>query len=327
MRILIGNKEKKIIESSQLENIIAALNQAESLVWVDLDDESIEESRHILADIFHFHPLSIDDALVEEHIPKVDDWGEYLYMALVAVDPSQPLDDIDKSIELDIFIGKNYLVTYHPEEIKSVNLVWKNTLRDERKLQRGSNFLAYQIIDELANGYMTMIDHLDMQVEGIEDTVMEKPDRTLLEDIFSIKRSLLNLRRIVSPQREVLNKLSRGDFALIDQRDRMYYRDVYDHLVRVQDITENLRDLVSGALDTYLSVVNNRLNDIMKTLTIITTLFMPLSFLTGFFGMNFFAASNQLDYWTNPTAFIFTMAIMIGLPISMYLWMRRRAWM
>jgi len=327
MRILIGNKEKKIIESSQVDDVAAALNQPETLVWVDLDDESIEESRHILADIFHFHPLSIDDALVEEHIPKVDDWGEYLYMALVAVNPSQPLDDIDKSIELDIFIGKNYLVTYHPEEIKSVNLVWKNTLRDERKLQRGSNFLAYQIIDELANGYMTMIDHLDMQVEEIEDTVMEKPDRTLLENIFSIKRSLLNLRRIVSPQREVLNKLSRGDFALIDQRDRMYYRDVYDHLVRVQDITENLRDLVSGALDTYLSVVNNRLNDIMKTLTIITTLFMPLSFLTGFFGMNFFAASNQLDYWTNPTAFIFTMAIMIGLPISMYLWMRRRAWM
>ncbi len=327
MQILIENKDKKIAESKRLEDVVEALNDPESLTWVDLNDESIEESRHILVDIFHFHPLSIDDALVEEHIPKIDDWGNYLYMALVAVDPSQPLDDIDKSIELDIFIGKNYIVTYHPDEIKSVNLVWNNTLRDERSLQRGSNFLVYQIIDEMANEYMTMIDNLDIQVAEIEDTVMKKSDQSLLEDIFSIKRSLLNLRRIVSPQREVLNKLSRGDFAVIDQRERMYYRDVYDHLVRVQDITESLRDLVSGALDIYLSVVNNRLNDIMKTLTIITTLFMPLSFLTGFFGMNFFAASNQLDFWTNTTGFAITLAIMIGLPLTMFMWMHRRNWM
>jgi magnesium transporter len=151
MQILIENKDKKIAESKRLEDVVEAINDPESLTWVDLNDESIEESRHILADIFHFHPLSIDDALVEEHIPKIDDWGNYLYMALVAVDPSQPLDDIDKSIELDIFIGKNFIVTYHPDEIKSVNLVWNNTLRDERSLQRGSNFLVYQIIDEMAN--------------------------------------------------------------------------------------------------------------------------------------------------------------------------------
>ena len=327
MKILIENKDKNITESEQIEDAITALGEPESLTWVDLNDESIEESRHILADIFHFHPLSVDDALVEEHVPKIDDWEDYLYMALVAVDPSQPLDDIDKSKELDIFIGKNYIVTYHTEEIQSVNLVWKNTLQNERRLQRGSNFLVYQIIDEMANEYMTMVDNLDMQAEEIEDTVMKKPDHSLLENIFSIKRSLLNLRRIVSPQREVLNKLSRGDFAVIDQRERMYYRDVYDHLVRVQDITESLRDLVSGALDTYLSVVNNRLNDIMKTLTIITTLFMPLTFLTGFFGMNFFAASNQLDFWTNTRSFAITMVILIGMPISMYLWMRRQKWM
>jgi magnesium transporter len=179
----------------------------------------------------------------------------------------------------------------------------------------------------MANEYMSFIDKMDVQVEEIEDTVMEKPDKTLLEKIFSIKRSLLNLRRIVSPQREVLNKLSRGDFAVVGQHERMYYRDVYDHLVRVQDITESLRDLVSSVLDTYLSVVNNRLNDIMKTLTIITTLFMPLSFLTGFFGMNFFAASGRLDQWTGTASFAVAAAIMIGLPLSMYLWMRQRDWM
>lgn len=327
MRILIAKNGKALAETSHLDEVVTLLNNSQSLIWVDLDDESIEESRHILADIFKFHSLSIDDALVEIHIPKIDDWGDYLYMALVAIDPDQPLEDIDKSLELDIFIGKNFIVTYHPEEIHSVNLVWHNALRDERQLQRGSNYLVYQIMDELANEYMSMIDRLDMRVEVIEDVVMEEPDKKLLENIFSIKRSLLNLRRIVSPQREVLNKLSRGDFTVVDLKERMYYRDVYDHLVRVQDITESLRDLVSGVLDTYLSVVNNRLNDIMKTLTIITTLFMPLSFLTGFFGMNFFAASDRLNSLTDVTSFIIVMAVMIGLPLGMFLWMRRRDWM
>lgn len=327
MRILIEKNGKKMVASESLEEVIDALQQPDSLVWVDLDGESVEESRRILTDIFKFHPLSVDDALVEEHIPKIDDWEKYLYMALAAVDPQKPLEGLDKSIELDVFLGGNFLVTYHIEEVQSINLVWKNALRDERRLLRGSNYLVYQIMDELANEYMAMIDQLDMRVEQIENTVVIKADRRLLADIFSIKRSLLNLRRIVSPQREVLNKLSRGDFEVVGLKERMYYRDVYDHLVRVQDITESLRDLVSGALDTYLSVVNNRLNDIMKTLTIITTLFMPLSFLTGFFGMNFFAPGDSLNQWTGNAAFLAAMAIMILLPTGMFLWMRRRAWM
>ena len=288
MRILVARKGQKALAARNLDEVRNELKDPESLVWVDLNSESIDDSRHILTDEFKFHPLSVDDALVETHIPKIDDWETYLYLALIAVHPDQPLEDIDKSIELDIFLGKNFIVTYHPEEINAINRVWETFQRDERRLLRGSNFILYLIMDEMANDYMAMIDQIDQDVETLEDLVMEKPDNSLLQRIFTIKRSLLNLRRIVAPQREVLNKLSRGDFEVIGQKERMYYRDVYDHLVRIHDITESLRDLVAGALDTYLSVVNNRLNDIMKTLTIITTLFMPLSFLTGFFGMNFF---------------------------------------
>jgi magnesium transporter len=303
------------------------LKNPKSLVWVDLNDESIIETRHILTDIFKFHPLSVDDALVETHIPKIDDWVDYLYLSIIAIKTNQPLEDLDKSLEIDVFLGKNYIVTYHPEDIHVIDVVWKNFQRDERRFMRGSNYILYQIMDELANDYMTMIDKIDMEAESIEDQVMERPDNKLLQQIFGIKRSLLNLRRIVAPQREVLNKLSRGDFAVIEQKERMYYRDVYDHLVRVHDITESLRDLVTGALDTYLSVVNNRLNDIMKTLTIITTIFMPLSFLTGFFGMNFFGPGDQLNQWTGRPAFIVTLAIFVILPMSMFLWMRKRDWM
>ncbi len=316
-----------IAQPIDLPAIRQILNEGHELIWLDLNHDDPDTTRKIMEECFHFHPLAIDDALVETHMPKIDDWGDYLYLALEGVQTGQPLDDLNKSLELDIFMGKAYLVTYHPEQINAVEVVWKNCQRDARLLQRGVNYLLYQIMDELANEYMLLIDKLDEKVEDIEDQVMEKASSDMLQEIFGIKRSLLNMRRIVSPQREVLNKLSRGDFEVVGQKERMYYRDVYDHMVRVQDITENLRDLVSGALDTYLSVVNNRLNDIMKTLTIITTLFMPLSFLTGFFGMNFFEPLGNLRAWTSSPSFFVVMTIMIGLPIGMFLWMRKRDWM
>jgi magnesium transporter len=327
MRILIAKDGKAMIEITDLDQVRAMLGNEEALIWVDLFQDTPEDSRRVLTEVFDFHPLSVDDALVEIHVPKIDDWSNYLYMSLAAVDPQQPLDDIDKSIELDVFIGTNYIVTYHQEILTSIDLVWYNLLRNESHLQRGSKYILYQIIDELANEYMEMIDYLDMQVEEIESTVIAKPNRKMLGEIFIIKRTLLNLRRIIAPQREVLNKLSRGDFEIVSQKERMYFRDVYDHLVRVHEIIESLRDMVGGVLDIYLSVVNNQLNSIMKTLTIITTLFMPLTFLTGFFGMNYFAASNQLNQWTGTISFGVVMVIMIGLPLSMFQWMRRRDWM
>ena len=134
------------------------------------------------------------------------------------------------------------------------------------------------------------------------------------------------MRRILLPQREVLNKMARDDYKVIDRKDRVFFRDIYDHLVRLHDLNESLRDLVSGALDTYLSVINNRLNDVMKTLTLITTLFMPISFITGFFGMNFFEPVAGLVGWTSRQIFEVTLGIMLGLPVLMYLWMRRRTW-
>jgi magnesium transporter len=134
------------------------------------------------------------------------------------------------------------------------------------------------------------------------------------------------MRRILLPQREVLNKLARDDYQVIDPKDRIFFRDIYDHLVRLHDLNESLRDLVSGALDTYLSVVNNRMNEVMKTLTIITTLFMPLAFVTGFFGMNFFEPLGLMRNWTTSPVFYIMLSITVLLPSSMFLWMRRQTW-
>ncbi len=308
--------------------LAAAWQDTEGLLWLDLADEPPETCRPILLETFGFHPLAVDDALEEAHVPKLDDWGQYLYLVLHAVTfEDGPDGSYMDTLELDVFLGRNYLVSHHVQPIAGVDRVWAACQRDERHLKRSAAYLLYKLADELVADYMPTVEEMDAVIDHIEDQVFSNPAPDVLERLFTLKRALLHLRRIIMPQREVLNKLARDDYAGIAAEHRMFFRDVYDHLVRLYDITESMRDLVSGALDTYLSVVNNRMNEIMKTLTIITTLFMPLSFLTGFFGMNFFGLTPELGTWTSWPAFLLTLAVIALTPLGMYLWMRRRAWM
>lgn len=305
----------------------AALQTPGGLLWVDLEGEASEVCEPILREIFGFHPLAIDDALQETHVPKVDDWGEYLCIVLHAVTFEEEGQAGLDTLELDVFLGQDYVVTYQAQSVAAVDRVWSACLRDERRLHKGAAHLLYELADELVADYMPAVDRFNEIIDEIEDQVFTTPGSGTLQQMFGLKRALLHLRRIITPQREVLNKLARGDFQVIEARDRVYFRDVYDHLVRLYDLVESLRDLLGGALETYLSVINNRMNEVVKTLTLITTLFMPLSFVAGFFGMNFFQAAAPLDVWTGETAFLLTLVILVLTPLGMYLWMRRRAWM
>ncbi len=311
----------------KVEELTNVLQDATNLLWLDIFDETKELSVHLLCEVFHFHPLAVDDALEESHVPKVEDWGQYIYLDLHSIIFNLNAEDLLHTPEADIFLGGNYLVTYHKEPILALDRVWESCLRDERYLQKGVGRVLYRLADELVADYLPVVEAIDEIIDRIEDRVFEDPKPSVLEQIFTLKRALLLLRRILMHQREVLNKLSRGDYPLVDPEDRIFFRDVYDHLVRLHDITEGLRDLLAGTLDTYLSVVSNRMNEVMKTLTVITTLFMPLSFLTGFFGMNFFGPTIALPMWTGRTAFIIMLAFAILTPSMMFLWMRRRAWM
>jgi magnesium transporter len=327
IRSLYRTQDGQVRTDLRVDELEAALHDAHGLLWVDLSCESPDTCEPILRQIFGFHPLAIDDALAEAHVPKVDDWGQYLYLALHAVVfGAQGAEELD-TLEVDLFLGRNYLVTYQVEPITAVDRVWAVCQWDERRLQRGATHVLYMLADELVADYMPVIDQIDDAIDQIEDRIFDDPAPELLEQLFTLKRALLRLRRIVAPQREVLSKLGRGDYGVIAAEDRVFFRDVYDHLVRLYDIAESLRDLVSSAVDTYLSVINNHMNDVMKTLTIITTLVMPLSFLSGFFGMNFFQPVLPLDVWTGRAVFGLTLAAMVLVPLSMYLWMRRRAWM
>jgi magnesium transporter len=305
----------------------AALQDMQGVLWVDFEETPSETDEPILRKVFGFHPLAVDDALQETHVPKLDDWGNYLYIVLEAINFIRDTITID-SLELDVFLGKNYIVTHHDLPIRAVTRVRDACQRDERYLHMDADHFLYKLIDELIVDFMTVVDDMDEEIEWVEDQVFDKPTPDIVQRLFGLKRATLQLRRTLSPLREVLNKLARDDFKVVDAADRIYFRDIYDHLVRLHDISESLRDLVGGALDTYLSVINNRMNDIMKTLTVITTLFMPISFLASFFGMNFFQPiSPSLAKWTGLFPFIISMGIMLLLPAGMLLWLRRRGWL
>ena len=326
IRIFFYSGAGKIQTDLARTDLAHALQDKNGLLWVDFQDAPDAEVQPILEETFGFHHLAIEDALLQTHVPKLDDWTDYLYIVLHAI----VFDPVEKDVdthELDVFLGYNYLVTHHDQEIEALNRVWTGIQRDVRHLRSGADHVLYRLVDEIVASYMPVVEQFDLNIDQLEDEIFKQSERGTLEQIFSIKRSVLFLRRILAHQREVLNKLARDEYSQIDAQDRVYFRDVYDHLVRLYDITEGVRDLISSTLDTYLSAINNRMNDVMKTLTVITTLFMPLTFITGFFGMNFFQPATPLDVWTGKPAFLATILIVFFTPLVMYNWMRHRRWM
>jgi magnesium transporter len=300
-----------------------------AMLWVDLMPANGEEqaAERMLLEQFGFHPLAVDDALRETHVPKVDDWKDYIYIVLHAV-RFEPTTRRLHALELDAFVGKNFLVTHHTEKISSMEAIWAATSREPRRLAEGTDNLLYQIVDTLVADYMPLVDQLDDWIDEVENEIFKHPTSHTLVRIIRQKRRLVAMRRSLSALREVLNRLARDDYAVIDPRDRIYFRDVYDHVVRLYDIVESMRDLVGGSLDTYLSVTSNRTNEIVKTLTIVSVIFMPISFLAGFFGMNFFGE----DFALHPNiqsnwVFWISLAVMLVLPPTMYVWMRLRKWL
>jgi magnesium transporter len=325
IRALHRHADGRLTEPTAAE-LPAALAEPGGLLWLDLEGEPPETCEPILRDTFGFHPLAVDDALAESHVPKLDDWGSYLYVVLHSVHAPASSPEALHTRELDLFVGPRFLVTHREEPIEALASLWAATRRDGRILGRGCEHLLYRLVDELVSGHLPVIEGIDAEVERLEDQILERPVPRSLEQALRCKRALLLLRRILAPQREVLNRLARDELAVIGAEHRVYFRDVYDHLVRLFGITENVRDLVAGILEMYLSAINNRMNEIMKTFTLITTLFMPISFIVGFFGMNFFGPSLALPGWTGRTALWVTLGALALTPVLMYLWLRLRRW-
>ena len=304
------------------EKMKLALTEPDGLLWVSLERPSEEEARALLKEVFAFHPLAIEDCLSTGYQPpKVDDFGDYIFFIIHSLHPGEDLS-VMGTRELNLFLGNNYLVTCHLHEtMPAIEHVWKRLERDNRLRNNGSDFLCHAVLDKLVDDYMPVIDHMDDEIDWLEDQVLAKPNPTTLERVLSLKHSVMALRRILSPQREVMNRLARDEFAQIDRQARIYFRDIYDHLVRIQDLSESIRDIVTGALDIYLSSTSLRLNEIMRALTVVSTIFLPLSFLAGVYGTNF-KNFPELE-WGYPWVWL----LYIGVAAGFIIYFKRKNWL
>jgi len=317
-RILDGDQLRTTTELAQIRAAIAA-NQR---IWVDLERQT-PEAEALLADVLKLHPLTIEDIWAERSRPKIDDFDAYLYVIVHTIGGSK--QDKLKTIEIDLVIGPNWLVTHDPAGLVSDD-VGTDLDHSSRVMAKGIAWLAHALLDRAVDRYMPVIDQLDSEIEQLENDVLDSAGtprgRNVLMQILAFKRRLQELRRMGIHQREILLRLSRGEMDEIPADALPFYRDVYDHFLRINDIAEGYRDLVTSALDAYLSVQSNRMNEIMKALTLMSTVMLPLTFIVGLYGMNF-KHMPELDWvWGYPAA-IGLMLVVVG---GIVLWFRHRGW-
>src|SRR5262249_9974061 len=288
MEILVYRRGiPKIQEGFTEADLPELLKDESAVIWVDMEQPT-EKDERVLLDVFQFHPLTVEDCRENRHYPKVEEFEDYLYFIVHGVTANTSPERFN-TIELDGFLGRNYVITYHHEMFRSINNVKQLLHTTPIACQRGAAFLLHQILDQIVDFYSPVLDDFDERIDKLEDDIftLRRPNNEILSEIMYLKRSVLRLRRISSKQMDILHRMSRGEFSLIPEEMRPFYRDVYDHLVRVVDLAENYRDLISGSLEAYLSVVSNRLNEIMKVLTIFSAVMLPLTFIAGVYGMNF----------------------------------------
>ena len=269
------------------EEVQHAFESKQGLLWVDVSDTT-EEDGKFLERTLHFHHLVVEDCVSQQvHPPKIDDFGSHLFIIVHGVDHLAE-SDLVETIELALFLGPHFVISNHNFPLFSIQSIKQAVeQQDGRPMRRGSDFLAYALIDTLIQNVMPTIDVMGDRADEIEEEVIRKPQRSTLETIMQLKRSTLRLHRVMSPQREILNRLSRREFEIVSDDAVMFYRDIYDRIVRIEDLNQSHRDRADNALATYLSSVANRQNEAMRILAIVATVFMPLTLLAGIYGMNF----------------------------------------
>jgi magnesium transporter len=312
------------VEGEDDDLIRRAIADKGGLLWVNLVTSSPERTR-VLSEIFQFHPLTIEDAVSVQVDPaKIDPFPDYIFIVVQAIAGYISGQQI-RPVEVEFYLGTNFVVSCHREDVPRIEEFRNRCERDTHILEHSPDWLLYGLLDTLVDDYLPVVDELDETIDRLEEAVLENGSKDLLQKILLVKRNTMRLRRITAPQREILNRLSRNEFpALIRAENAIYFRDIYDHLVRVDYLIEALRDLADGALQTYLSVISNRLNEVMKVLTAAATLFLPLTVITGVYGMNF--EHNVFPSFESTWGFIAVIAVMFINSVVMLTYFRIRRW-
>lgn len=281
--------------------------------WLDLGEQTPEKHKFLL-DVLHIHPLVVEDVWCERSLPKVEDFDDYVYVLVHGTARGSRASDIDL-LELDILLGPNFVITHH-EKSRSVGAVQEELRRSSRTLKKGPAWVMHSLLDHLVDHYVPLLDQMDEEIAELEDKVLAHAgtprEKGLMARVLTFKRGLMKLRRISSHQRDILLRLSRREFDEIPDEAVPFYRDVYDHFARVTDLADGYRELVAGVMEAYLSVQSNRMNEVMKRLTIISTIMMPLTFIAGVYGMNFKYMPELGWTFGYPAAIVLMIAVTVG---------------
>jgi len=291
-------------------------------LWVDLVEPTADEAQHVLADTFGFHPLAIEDAISQRNFPKVESYDRYLYVVLHGID-FRVQEHWFATRDIDFFLGTNFLVTVHDGHSRSIQQLKELCQQHARILAEGPVALMHRIVDSMVDNYQPELDGLEQEMDQLEEQAVMGAGDNLMRPILEVKRDLAALRRIVIPQRDAVGRLARREFPMITDEMAYRFRDVYDHLVRYADEATMFQDRMTGILEGYLSAISNRLNVVMKVLTVMSTVFLPLTVLTGMWGMNVplphFPGGERIQFW-------WVLAIMLAISGVMLLLFRRKRW-
>jgi len=269
-------------------------------LWVDITQPTADEGENILRQTFQFHPLSVEDALSDIHYPKIESYDRYLYVILHGID-FRMQEHWFATLDVDFFLGDNYLVTVHDGQSRSIQRMKEVCQQHARILEEGPVALMHRIIDSMVDNYEPELDELEHEMDRLEEQAVLGVGNNLMQPILEVKRDLSALRRVLVPQRDVIGRLARREFPIISNEMAYRFRDVYDHLVRYSDEVTMFQDRMTGVLEGYLSAISNRLNQVMKVLTVVSTILLPMTVLAGLWGMNVmlpqFAGGPAAQFW------------------------------
>ena len=299
-----------------------ALRDGQGVNWINITGLHEVETLAQFGDAFGLHPLVLEDILNTDQRPKLEDYGEYLYIVIKRLGNGAPANEIATE-QISLILGHNLVISFLESESGVFNGVKDRILNNRGRIRRlGADYLAYALMDAVVDNYFAIFERLGERIEVLQETIISRPTPTSLQTLHVLKRELLFLRKSVWPLREVVSGMQRGDSTLIHKDTWFYLRDVYDHTIHVIDTIETYRDMLASMMDIYLSSLSIRLNEVMKVLTIIATIFMPLTFIVGIYGMNFQHMPELGWRWGYPLVLLLMAAVTAG----MLVFFRRKKW-
>ncbi len=295
----------------------------QTVTWINVDGLHQVEILEKLGECYGFHPLMLEDILNTDQRPKMEDYGDYIYIVLKRLSQSNK-NNGTMTEQISLIMGSNFVISFQETEGDIFDPIRERIRNDKGRIRKmTADYLAYSLLDSIVDNYFIIMEKLGEKIEFLEEELVTRPTTETLKTIHQLKREMIFLRRAVWPLREVVSGLERGESLLMKESTRIYLRDVYDHTIQVIDTIETFRDMVSGMLDIYLSSISNRMNAVMKVLTIIATIFMPLTFIAGIYGMNFKYMPELEWYWGYPALWL--VVVLVG--VSMLIYFKKKRWL